>query len=116
MILGQRSIQDQSKINPRSIQDPSDIGLSLHKLQVMGALRVAVAGAVFGAGRVQAAGLLGRRLAAVRVHLHEVDSTVEAAGHVEHVHRQSELSWEVKLELRWRYGMETGRGVTILDR
>mmetsp|Transcript_80711 Transcript_80711/g.164293 ORF Transcript_80711/g.164293 Transcript_80711/m.164293 type:complete len:383 (+) Transcript_80711:100-1248(+) len=69
-----------------------DIGLTLHKLQVMRALRIAVAGAIFGSGPVGAARLLGRCLAAVRVHLHEVDSTVEAAGHVEHVHGQGELS------------------------
>lgn len=59
----------------------------------MWALRVAIPGAKLGSGRVGAPSARGVGLAAVRVHLYEVHGAVEATGHVEHVHRQSELAY-----------------------
>ena len=64
------------------------VGLAVDELEVVWALRVAVAGAILGAALV--ARVLG--FAAVLVHLHEVQCAVEAARHLGHVDIEGEFS------------------------
>lgn len=64
-----------------------DVGLSVDELDVEGALAVAVAGAVLGAGSVRLE--LGQ--ATILVHLREVDGAVEAAGQLADIDVEGEL-------------------------
>mmetsp|Transcript_57187 Transcript_57187/g.136287 ORF Transcript_57187/g.136287 Transcript_57187/m.136287 type:complete len:217 (-) Transcript_57187:46-696(-) len=66
-----------------------DIGLAVHELHIMRALSITVASAILGPGYV---GATTSGLPAICIHLHKVHGAVQAAGHVEHVHRQSKLS------------------------
>jgi len=83
-----RAVLAVARVRVRLGAVPADhVGLTRDPLEVVRALRVAVARAVLGAR------LVGRILgdAAVLVHLDEVDGAVEAARHVRHVHREREL-------------------------
>ena len=83
------------------------VGLAVDELEVVWALRVAVAGAVLGAPLV--ARVLG--FAAVLVHLHEVQRAVEAARHLGHVNIEGELSileMEHVIAARWARGARKG--------
>mmetsp|Transcript_81765 Transcript_81765/g.189927 ORF Transcript_81765/g.189927 Transcript_81765/m.189927 type:complete len:246 (-) Transcript_81765:2-739(-) len=63
------------------------IGLATDELQIVGALRIAVTGAVFGACFVVAL-----TQAAIGLHLYKVDCTVQAAFQGGHVHIEGELT------------------------
>jgi hypothetical protein len=64
-----------------------DVGLSVDKLDVVGALCIAVSGSVFGTSLV--AGILGKT--SIGIHFGEVKSTIDTAGHVGDVDVESEL-------------------------
>ena len=66
-----------------------DVGLAVHELHVVGALRIAVARPVLCPGSIASS---AASLATICIHFHEVHRAVEAARHLSHVRRQRELA------------------------
>lgn len=81
-----RSISTSSSVGASSVP-ALNIGLAVDELDVVRALRVTVSGSVLGTSLV--GGELGH--ATIGVHLTEVDSTVQAARQLRHIHVKGEL-------------------------
>lgn len=84
----------------KNLQLPRDICLSLHKFHIMRALCITIACTILGAGTILAAILGGCRFTSIGSHLHEVNSPIEATGHVVHIHCQGEFTLEIA-EIPW---------------